>query len=92
MLHQRTRTRTATAADENLAARRTVACRITGITLYRDRTARVQPADIGRYRTLRYDFRSRQTHGAESLAGIRDMEMQRLALWMPQRAADIVLA
>ena len=92
VLHQRARARARAAADVDLAARRAVARRVARVALDGDEAARVQPADVGRRRFVDDDFRARQAHGADTLAGVRDMEMERLAVLIPERAADVVLA
>ena len=92
VLHQRTGTGTAPAADKDLAAGGAMACRITGIAPDGDDAAGVQPAHIGRSRLLHQDFRPRQSHGAHALTGVSHMEFQLLPLGMPEGAADIMLA
>ena len=67
-------------------------CRITGITLDGNDAAGIKPANISRGCPLHHDFRARQAHGACTLTGIGNMEMQRLAFRMPQGPANIMLA
>ena len=92
MLHQRTAAGTGTATDKDLAPGRAVTGSITGITADGNHTAGIQPAHISRGGILHKNLGIRQAHGAYALTGIGHMENQLLAISIPQRAADVVLA
>ena len=91
VLHQRARARAGAAADVDAAARRAVARRVARVAAHGDEAARVEPADIGRRGLIDDDLRAGQAHGADALAGVRHVEMQRLAVRIPERAADVML-
>ena len=64
---------------------------ITGISADSDDTAGIQPAGISGYGAVSEDFRIGKAHRAEALTGIVYFKMQGLAVFIPERSANIML-